>query len=391
MDNKASLVFFSGGTALNDTARALAHDTDTTHVITTFDSGGSTATLRLALGIPAVGDIRSRILALADKNNPVIVALTELLSYRFPSPLSYQKIQSELDLFLSGSHPLLKKLEKKSPKIKEAVLRDLQYFVSLPPAGFSYAEASFGNLILAAQYFKSGQSLTQAVAIISENLQVQGRVLPVTEDLAHLAVKLENGEIILGQHSFTGKWGSRINSPIESLWLTPSLGIKLDQAEAFKGSFSIKACPEVLGAIERATCICYPIGSFFSSVAANLLVGGVAEKIALAECPKVFVPNPGKDPELRGFSLKGQLDFLLKTLHRNYPEARAQDFISHLLVDKSQGEYSGGLAEDYLKARGIKLIDTSLIKEKSIESQPRIEGDLLAKSLRKVAGKDFMI
>lgn len=65
-----SLVVFSGGTAFNSVAahvRALT--TRVTHVLPVSDDGGSTAEIVRVLGGPAVGDIRSRCLRLADDSD----------------------------------------------------------------------------------------------------------------------------------------------------------------------------------------------------------------------------------------------------------------------------------------------------------------------------------
>ena len=62
------ILFFSGGSALNGIARRLKrYSYNTMHLITPFDSGGSSQELRLAFDMPAVGDLRSRLMALADE------------------------------------------------------------------------------------------------------------------------------------------------------------------------------------------------------------------------------------------------------------------------------------------------------------------------------------
>ena len=67
-DGGSRILFFSGGTALAPVAAELSrHTRNAVHVITTFDSGGSSAELRRAFDMPAVGDIRARIMALADR------------------------------------------------------------------------------------------------------------------------------------------------------------------------------------------------------------------------------------------------------------------------------------------------------------------------------------
>ena len=55
-DEGSRILFFSGGTALAPVAAELSrHTRNAVHVITTFDSGGSSAELRRAFDMPAVG------------------------------------------------------------------------------------------------------------------------------------------------------------------------------------------------------------------------------------------------------------------------------------------------------------------------------------------------
>src|SRR5690606_34394834 len=62
------LLFFSGGTALRAISETLTGYThNSIHLITPFDSGGSSAKLRDAFDMLAVGDLRNRLMALADK------------------------------------------------------------------------------------------------------------------------------------------------------------------------------------------------------------------------------------------------------------------------------------------------------------------------------------
>ena len=74
-----NILFFSGGSALNPLCRVLVRYThNSTHLITPFDSGGSSAALRKAFNMPAVGDLRNRMMALADRTvqgNPEVSRL----------------------------------------------------------------------------------------------------------------------------------------------------------------------------------------------------------------------------------------------------------------------------------------------------------------------------
>ncbi len=76
------IVAIGGGTGLSTLLRGLKeHTSNLTAVVTVADDGGSSGVLRHELGIPAVGDIRNCIAALADAE-PL---MSELLQYRFPA------------------------------------------------------------------------------------------------------------------------------------------------------------------------------------------------------------------------------------------------------------------------------------------------------------------
>ena len=75
------VVALGGGTGLSTLLRGLKeHTSNLTAVVTVADDGGSSGVLREELGIPAVGDIRNCIVALADAE-PL---MGRLLQYRFP-------------------------------------------------------------------------------------------------------------------------------------------------------------------------------------------------------------------------------------------------------------------------------------------------------------------
>ena len=56
---------------------------NSTHLITPFDSGGSSASLREAFGMLSVGDLRNRLLALADDGSPEAAAAPTCFGHRF--------------------------------------------------------------------------------------------------------------------------------------------------------------------------------------------------------------------------------------------------------------------------------------------------------------------
>lgn len=103
-----SVLFFSGGSALNKIARVLkAYTQHSIHLVTPFDSGGSSAKLRQAFNIPAVGDLRSRMMALADETVLGQPDVFELFSYRLPFEATVAELEQELAALSVGEHPLM--------------------------------------------------------------------------------------------------------------------------------------------------------------------------------------------------------------------------------------------------------------------------------------------
>ncbi len=94
-----AILFFTGGTAL----RALSHKlkqltTRSIHLLSPFDSGGSSASLRDAFNILSVGDIRNRMTALVDTTTAGNY-FARLLDDRF----ARQSLDTTLLGFLTGT------------------------------------------------------------------------------------------------------------------------------------------------------------------------------------------------------------------------------------------------------------------------------------------------
>jgi len=102
------ILFFSGGTALNDTCRVLKKFThNSIHIITPFDSGGSSAVLRDAFNIPAIGDLRSRLMSLADDTMSGHPEIFELFAYRLSKSAKRKNLLDQLKNIADGKDPLI--------------------------------------------------------------------------------------------------------------------------------------------------------------------------------------------------------------------------------------------------------------------------------------------
>jgi CofD-related protein of GAK system len=349
------VLFFSGGTALREVSQALTDYThNSVHVITPFDSGGSSALLREAFQMPAIGDVRNRLLALADRSLKGNPAIFRFFARRFPADADPGELAEELDRMIRGRHPLISEIPDPMRKI---IRHHLDLFRNYMPMSFDLRKASLGNLVLTAGYLDNRRNFDIIIYIFSKLVRVLGVVRPVINKYLHLAAELADGRTVVGQHLLTGKEADPIAARVERLYLT-------DNREAPRPA-GPPIREKMHKLIRKADLICYPIGSFYSSVVANLLPEGVGRAVQAADCPKVFVPNTGgRDPEAVGLTLTDQVDRLLVYLRRDAPAAIAPaDVLTFVAVDSERGDYPGGVDREALESRGLTVIDTPLVDE----------------------------
>ncbi|NLV23729.1 MAG: GAK system CofD-like protein [Deltaproteobacteria bacterium] len=360
------ILFFSGGTSLVETCRELTQYTyNSIHIVTAMDSGGSSAVLREAFDMPAVGDLRQRLLALADRSWSGNPAVLRLFSHRLDKTAPPDVLRDEIDALGRGEHPLMSAV---SEPMRTIIRNFLGFFLEQMPRGFDLRGASVGNLILASGYLNQRHQLDPVIYLFSNLVHVRGTVRPVTDYPLHLAAELENGDILIGQHRLTGKQVPPLSQSIRRIFLTPSLE---DVVE-----LEIPAAKKIVDLISEAELICYPMGSFYSSLLANLLPCGVGAAIRANPCPKVFIPSTFDDPELIGKTLADQVEELVACLKRDDPGGIADgEVLNLILIDERFAPYRGRLHRQQLKERGIEVVDCRLVPSKQ---RPVIDGKLLA-------------
>jgi uncharacterized cofD-like protein len=171
------IVTLGGGTGQAQVLQGLAaRGADVTAVVGVTDNGGHSGELRKQLGIPAVGDLRGCIAALAHPKN----GLGRALNQRFTSG-------------------------------------DLK-------------GASLGNLILAGLVASEG-SLTGAAERLTQLAQARGRVLPVSEGRSQISARLMNG------HTIRGEWDiirRRPRARIAALFHDPPISATRDALGAIR-------------------------------------------------------------------------------------------------------------------------------------------------------------
>jgi len=345
------LLFFSGGTALKRTCKTLIQYTHhSRHIITAFDSGGSSAQIRKTFSMLSIGDLRNRLMALADqtiKGNPNIY---ELFSYRLPVDQPSGMLLKKLENLAKGCDSLVDDIPT---PMRDIICNHLQHFLSVMPDDFDLRGANIGNLILTAGYLMNHRQIDTVLYLFSRLIESRGHVRPVvTEDL-HLGVKLKNGAIAIGQHLITNGFTRDQKSPVKKLFLSAStesrqpVDVDINRATA--------EC------IRQAEVICYPMGSFFTSVAANLLPRGVANAVATNLCPKIYIPNTLADSEQFGMNLGDTVEMLVQCLNQNGQQASPREYINLILIDTTQAKYPYDLELSRIRDMGIDVLDTQLV------------------------------
>ena len=103
------IVLFTGGTGSRFLARELTKYThNACYIINVTDNGKSTGHIRRLLDIPAIGDLRSRLIDLADRQTPGHEENTTLLKYRFDQKVDPQWFEHELAQMIAGEHDLVR-------------------------------------------------------------------------------------------------------------------------------------------------------------------------------------------------------------------------------------------------------------------------------------------
>lgn len=340
------VLFFSGGTALRPLCRVLKTYThNSVHLITPFDSGGSSAKLRGAFSMPAVGDLRSRLMALADESVQGNPATYELFSYRLDPACSPEQLSKELASMTSGEHPLVHDVPQ---PLRRLVRTYLRMFVERMPEGFDLGNASIGNLLLAGGYLANDRDTDSVVFLFSRLIEARGLVRPIVDDDVTLYGRTVGGETIAGQHAITSR--REDEDALADLWLGKSL--------QDPSPVTCEVAPYLAEQIRRADVICFPMGSFFTSILANLLPTGVGRAICEAPCPKIYVPNTGVDLEQRGLSVADTIDRIVDTVRRDAGAAvPVERILNFVLIDSARGRYATPSTLDALASRGVRVID----------------------------------
>jgi uncharacterized cofD-like protein len=137
-------------------------------------------------------------------------------------------------------------------------------------AGRGLRGHSFGNLFLAALTNITGD-FAEAVRESAQVLAIRGQIYPSTLQNVTLEATMEDGRVVAGETRIP-----RARGKIRELRLRPR---------------RVRPLAEAVRAIEQADVILVGPGSLYTSVIPNLLVSGVAGKIARSKAARVYIAN----------------------------------------------------------------------------------------------------
>lgn len=289
------ITIFGGGSGLSQILKGLKlFPVEITAVVSVADNGASTGRLRKDLNIPAVGDISKVMLAMSNVDSDTL----RLLNYRFTKSKTL------------GNH-------------------------------------SIKNLLLSALLDIKG-NFNDSIPILMKLLDVNGNILPLTEDNADLVGITEDNKKILGEEQIT------------------QCASKIKKVEY---SRKIKINPQVLKAVEEADLIIFSSGSLLTSIAPHLINKTLVKAINNAKAPKMYICNLFTQPgETDNYAVSNHI----KTLE-NYLGNKGIDVVianNNMLNKELVNIYQTTeqkdpviLDTDNLKKLGIKILADDLAKE----------------------------
>ncbi len=285
------IVIFGGGTGLSQLAKGLKQfPVEITAVVSVADNGGSTGKLRKYMDMPAVGDLSKVLLAMSNMDEEIV----DLMNFRF-TKASFLK-----------SH-------------------------------------SVKNLLLSALMEIKG-SFTDALPIFCKLLDIEGNILPLTEDNVDLVGIDKNGKEIYGEEKIT-KSASKI------------VDLKYNK--------SVTINPLVYKAIDDADLIIFSSGSILTSIMPHLVVKKLSKHIKDSKVPKLYVCNLFTQPgETDGFTVGDHIDLLEKYLGVNEIDAvivnnkKVNGSLAKKYLQKEQKEF---VTVDDLSSRKLSVISDDLL------------------------------
>ncbi|WP_114570132.1 gluconeogenesis factor YvcK family protein [Exiguobacterium flavidum] len=237
------VVAIGGGTGLSTLLRGLKHyPLDITALVTVADDGGSSGRLREEFNMLPPGDIRNVIVSLSKSET----LMDRIMQYRFEG-------------------------------------------------GEGLDGHSLGNLMLTAATKLCNGSFVDAIGVMSQLLNAEGKVYPATERTITLCAEFEDGTIVRGESNIP-----KVRKKIERLYLEEE---------------DVRPVPEAIRAIEDADVIVLGPGSLYTSIIPNVLIDEIREAISQSVAPVVYICNVMTQPgETTSYTANDHLEALERYL-----------------------------------------------------------------------------
>jgi uncharacterized cofD-like protein len=248
---------------------------DLTAIVTVADSGGSTGRLRDQFGFLPVGDLRQSLAALARENDQSWIR--ELLLYRFT-------------------------------------------------AGGGLEGHNLGNLILTALQDLTG-STPKALEVAGEVFRLEGKILPVTEQVVDLVVEYADGTFLIGEHNLNPEnaGGKRI----KRIRLSPKAKIYEKAYESIVSSDALIIGP----------------GDLYASILPNFAVVGAKKAVKSSKAKIIYIVNlMTRYTQTHNYTASDHVEGLKKYIGR-YPDV--------VIVNNGQITYE--LLKKYEDERGYQV------------------------------------
>jgi len=295
---RKKIVIIGGGTGTYSILLGLKkYPVNLSVIITMMDSGGSNRVIRDEFGLLPTSDIRQAIVALSSENTDDV--LRKLFTYRYTK-------------------------------------------------GVGIEGMTFGNLFMAALTDIYGTQ-EKAIEKTKELLDVEGDIIPITYDDAHLIARYSNGRQVLGEHQIDQPCKENLGHRIVELEVVPQATIN----------------PKAVKAIKEADLVVFGPGDLYTSVLSNLVIGGVAEALRKTKAKKVFVLN-------------------LMTRHGQTDNYTARDHI------KEVERYVGDGVIDVCIINKSKSFPKGVLVRYRQENAHPVEDDLDGGGIKKVIRGDFI-
>ena len=312
---RKKIVVIGGGTGTYTVLTGLKkYPVDLTVIVSMMDSGGSNRVIRDEFGLLPTSDIRQCIVALASEDSSRL--LRKLFAYRYSQ-------------------------------------------------GTGISGMTFGNLFMAALTDVCG-SQDAALRKTCDMLDVEGRIIPVTQENTNLVARYDNGKQVLGEHFIDEPHGDLCQHRIVELSVFPP-------ARANKSALKV---------IKEADLVVLGPGDLYTSLICNLVIDGIDKALRETKAKLVYVMNlMTKFGQTNNFTARDHLTELERYIGANTIDiclVNSSDKFAKGILGRYKEEKAHPVKDDLDRELKVKVIRKSLISSKVYTKD---KGDGLTRSL----------